>query len=233
MKNIIIDYRTNKESIFLLARLGYNIIETIPIKCLYEAVCGHPDMQLHYAGDNTVICAKEVYSYYKEKLPKEYNLICGSQPLKGIYPYDILYNTAVIGDLVICNEKYTAEEILEAYHRMGKKILNVKQGYAKCSIAVIGDNAAITSDEGIYKVLVENNINTFKTKPGSVKLSPLPYGFIGGCSGLLHKGLLAMNGNIDRHPEGKSIRDFCRSNGADILCLNKEALYDIGSIIVV
>lgn len=213
--------------------MGCNIIKTVHVKSLYEAVGGHPDMQLHYADNNTVICAKEVYSYYKEKLPKEYNLICGSQPLKDKYPYDILYNAAVIGDFVICNEKHTSKEILEVYRHIGKKILNVKQGYAKCSIAVISDNAAVTADEGIYKVLMKNNINTLKIKPGSVGLKTLPYGFIGGCSGLLRKGLLAVNGNIDRHPEGRLIRDFCRNNGTEILCLNEEELYDIGSIIII
>ena len=233
MKNVIIDYRADRESIFTLAQMEYNIIKTTPVKSLYEAVSGHPDMQLHFLGNNTVICAKEVYSYYKKKLPDEYNLICGAQPLRDKYPYDILYNAAVIGDFVICNEKYTAKEIIEEYTRIGKKILNVRQGYAKCSIAVVGDNAAITADEGIYKVLTKNNINTLKIETGSVRLKTLPYGFIGGCSGLLHKGLLAVNGNIDNHPQGDLIRDFCANNGTEILCLNKDDLYDIGSIIVI
>lgn len=233
MKNIILDYRTNKESISMLARMGYNIIKTTPVRSLYEAVSGHPDMQLHFMGDNKVVCAKEVYSYYKEKLPDRYNLICGSQSLQDTYPYDILYNAAVIGDFVVCNEKYTSKEILEEYSRIGKKILNVKQGYAKCSIAVISDKAAITADEGIYKTLMKNRINTLKIEPGYVRLKTLPYGFIGGCSGLLRKGLLAVNGNIDKHPEGSLIRGFCRRNGTEILCLNKEELYDIGSMIVI
>lgn len=233
MKTIIIDYRVDTKSIKKLTDIGFNVIKTIPVKKLYEAVNGHPDMQLHCIDKNTIICAKEVYEYYKEQLPESYNLICGKTGLKDKYPYDILYNAAVIGSFVICNEKYTADEILEAHRRDGRKIINVKQGYAKCSTAVVNECAAITADEGIYKALTENNIDALKINPGSIKLETMSYGFIGGCCGLIDNKTLAFNGDINKHQHGKLIIDFCISQGINVLCLNNKELYDIGTIMCI
>ena len=162
MKDIIIDYRTSAESIDKLTEFGFNIIKTMPVKSLYEAVNGHPDMQLHRIDKDTMVCAKEVYEYYKERLPKSYSLICGEAALESKYPYDILYNAAVIGGLVRCREKYTSKKILESHRRAGRKIVNVKQGYAKCSTAVVNEHSAVTADEGIYRALTENNIDALK-----------------------------------------------------------------------
>ncbi len=233
-KYVISDYRISEESIDNLNKYGINVIKTTPLKCLYEAVNGHPDMQLHYfERSNELLCAKEAYNYYKTVIPKGINLICDKEVLKDKYPYDILYNSAVIGNHVICNEKYTSKELLDKYKLDGKKIINVKQGYAKCSIAVIGQNAAITADEGIYKRLINSGIDTLKIQPGSIKLNTMSYGFIGGCCGLIKKNLLAVNGNLNLHPQSREIINFCEKHNVNIVELSKNNLYDIGSIIAI
>jgi hypothetical protein len=113
----------------------------------------------------------------------------------------------------------------------GRKILNVKQGYSKCSIAVIGTDAAITSDTGIYNTLIANGIDVLKIDSGSIRLDGVSYGFIGGVSGLIAPDVLAVNGNIEAHPESEKIKEFCNKHGVSILSLNNEELYDIGSIL--
>lgn len=230
-KYVIADYRISHESVISLEKHGINVIKTTPLSCLYEAVKGHPDMQVHYFADtNELLCAKEAYEYYKNIIPKNVNLICGAEELKEKYPFDILYNTAVVGNCVICNERYTAKEILTKYKKQGKKIINVKQGYAKCSTAIISENAAITADEGIYKQLTDNNIDALKITPGSIRLDTMSYGFIGGCCGLIDKNLLAVNGNINLHPNGDAIKSFCKKYDVEIFPLNNNELYDIGSL---
>ena len=48
----------------------------------------------------------------------------------------------------------------------GKRILHTNQSYAKCSSAVVGENAIITSDESIYRVCIENKIDVLKISVG-------------------------------------------------------------------
>ena len=232
-KTVVVDYRINAESVKTLEKYNISVIKTVPVPALYDAVNGHPDMQLHYIGNKRLICANEAYEYYKNILVDDYRLICGAAKLKGKYPYDILYNTAVIGNYAVCNEKYTAPEILEEYKNRDLKIINVKQGYSKCSIAVVSDNAAITADNGIYSALTSCGIDVLKINSGNIRLDGMSYGFIGGCCGLIDKKLLAFNGNVRLHPESGKITDFCKGYGVKIVSLNDEPLYDIGSIILI
>ena len=94
-------------------------------------------------------------------------------------------------------------------------------------------NAAITADEGIYKKLINNGIDTLKIQSGSIQLDTMSYGFIGGCCGLIGKNLLAVNGNLNLHPQSREIINFCEKHNVNIVELSKNNLYDIGSIIAI
>lgn len=226
MRKAIIDYRTDIETSAELTRLGFDVIYTKPIKALYKEVCGHADMQVHVT-DNKIICAPEVFNYYNN-LIDGFDVIKGSIKLTDKYPYDIAYNTCRIGDYAICKKQNTAPEILAEYDN----IINIKQGYAKCSLCVIGANSAITADNGLYKTLTENGIDVLKIRAGFISLYDM-IGFIGGASGLIDKNILAFNGNIKTHPDYCNIRDFCRNYGTEIINLNNGILTDIGSIIAI
>lgn len=228
-KYAIVDYRINKKSVNTLTKCKISVIYTKPIDILYDAVKGHTDMQIHYVGNKRFVCAAECYDYYRNQLPPEYEIICGKKPLQNKYPHDVLYNAAVIGDFAVCNKQYTSDEILLEYQ--DKTILNVKQGYAKCSTAVISKNAAITADNSIYKVLKKNGIDVLKIQPGSILLNGVSYGFIGGVCGLIASDCLAVNGNLSLHPDVDKIHHFCKQHGVNILQLNNEELYDVGSIV--
>lgn len=232
MKIAIIDNRSDEKTAYSLENMGLKVIPTITIPQLYDSVATHADMQIHYLGENRFVCAPEIFNYYRKSLPNDFTLIEGSQHIGSVYPYDIPYNAAVLKDWVICNSAYTAIEILSEYKRMNKNILNVKQGYSKCSTAVISDNAIITADDGIYKKAVLNNIDALKIKEGSVKLHGMDYGFIGGATGLINKYTLAVNGNINMHPDAGIIKDFCVHHNTEIITLQESELTDIGSIIV-
>ncbi len=229
VKCVIADYRINPESVDKLYSLGIKVIHTTAIKSIDDAVNGHPDMQIHHLGGNRFVCAKEAYRHYRTVLPEDAELICGSHLLKKQYPGDILYNTAVIGDYAVCNKKYTAKEIISKY----SDIIDVRQGYAKCSIAVVGERAAITSDIGIYKALTEHKIDTLLIDAGEIQLEGMSYGFIGGVCGLIAPDVLAVNGNLKMHSGYKEILNFCESHFVKILELNRETLCDIGSILPV
>ena len=225
---IIIDYRASDETIKELKNLGCHIIKTQPILSLYDEVRGHSDMQLHAAGDD-IICAPEAYKYYKSAICGK-KVVCGKSKLKPKYPYDIAYNTCRMGDYVICRENFTDSEILDRYRRMNLKILNTKQGYAKCSICVADKESAITADEGIYNLLIKCGMNVLKISSKGVDLYGMQ-GFIGGASGLINENLLAFNGDLKTHPDYENIKSFCRNLGVDTISLCSGPLKDIGSII--
>lgn len=224
---VIVDYRICQESVETLKKMGIDVMYSTPVKAFYKSVNGHPDMQIHHLGDNRFVCIKEVYDYYKERLPKSASLICCAENIGGKYPYDVLCNAAALGGAVVCNAKYSAAEIISQYER----VINVKQGYAKCSVAIISENAAITADSSIANAMTANGIDVLRINEGEIALDGMSYGFIGGACGLISNDILAVNGNIGRHSSYAEIKEFCEKYGVRIAELNDKPLYDIGSVI--
>lgn len=231
MRIAIVDVRADEKTVYALENIGLYVIPTIKIEHLYDTVASHADMQIHYLGKNRFICAPEAFEHYKKQLPEECILIKGSKSIGSKYPYDILYNAAVTDGFVICKARYTAIEILSEYEHMGKDILNVSQGYSKCSTAIVAGNAIITADEGIYKNAINNKIDTLKINEGHIELHGMSYGFIGGATGLIDKHMLAVNGDIKNHPDASNIQAFCKQHDTELLSLTNGTLKDIGTII--
>lgn len=230
VKYVITDYRISKDSLITLEELGIKTVLSCAVTALYDAVTGHPDMQIHHLSGNKFVTAPEAYEHFCKAMP-DADIIKGSKRLNNKYPDDIAYNAAAFGDYLICNSACTAIEILETYKVSNRTILNANQGYAKCSICVVSENAIITADDGIYKTAAEHGIDVLKIHEGHIKLKGLNYGFIGGSTGLISKNILAVNGNIKTHPDCDLIRDFCKQHGVNIISLNNGEIEDIGSII--
>lgn len=225
MKEVVVDYRADRESIHELKTLGLEVVCSAKVSALYSEVDGHPDMQLHFVNGKA-ICAPEVYGYYSKRLNIKSEK--GSLDIGSSYPHDICYNVCAVNGFALCLSRYTAPEILSEY----KKIIDTRQGYAKCSVCVVGSSAAITADDGIYRALVQNGIDALKITPGFVELYSMG-GFIGGASGMISDDCLAFNGELSTHPDCENIRAFCRSHGVYITELRSGALKDIGTIMLV
>ena len=229
VRGVLIDYRA--EYIFeKFDKLGIKVFKTPKLNIAYRAVSGHPDMLFHHVNENSSFVSPESYEYFTKLFPNE-NIISGNKKIKNTYPDDVAYNIARIDNFAILNEKYSEENILEYYKKNGVKLINVKQGYSKCSVCIVSDNAIITSDKSILKNAQLYGINALLIRPGYVKLKDLPYGFIGGASGLISKGILAFNGNIKKHSDYKEIKDFCLKFNVKAMSLHDDELEDIGSII--
>ena len=89
-------------------------------------------------------------------MPKKCTLIKGQNNIDSKYPYDVWYNATALKDYVICNKAYTDKTILDSHN---KEIINVKQGYSKCNICIVDNNAIITSDNGIAKTVAQKGID--------------------------------------------------------------------------
>ena len=230
MKSVVVDFRISNKSLKTLSDLGYEIIKTPKNEKVSAQICGHPDIILCKLKNHDFV----VDTTYRGLLSKKVhgcNLIEGSSVLKETYPYDIAYNCALVGNNLFCNEKYTDKSILNYCSQNSIKILNVKQGYAKCSICIVSDNAIITADKNIFDTAVKNKIDVLLIENEGIILNGYNEGFIGGATGLLEKNLLAVNGNIELHKNFISIKQFCKEYGVSIISLSDEPIYDVGSII--
>lgn len=111
------------------------------------------------------------------------------------------------------------------------EIININQGYAKCSICVIDEAAVITSDSGVYRILRKNNTAVLLITPGSIELKDMNYGFIGGASGCISNFNIAFFGNIGMHPNYKEILNFVSKYNKSVINLSKNLVCDLGTLI--
>lgn len=191
----------------------------------------HPDMFCFNLEKNKWIFYDEIYRINKNAIDKlNLDVIIEENPISCEYPRDIGLNAAMFGDNLICNVKHTNKKILDFAKKSGKNIIDVKQGYAKCSVCIVDEHSVITSDVSIYKEAARNKLEVLLIEKGHINLNGYDYGFIGGCSGLIHKNILAFTGNIKFHPDYETIKNFCEGRGVKIVSLSWQKLYDYGSI---
>ena len=147
------------------------------------------------------------------------------------YPKDVLLNCAIIGNKIICNLRTIAAEVLEFAESSGLTVINVNQGYSKCSICVVNENAIITDDESIFAAAGNFFNDTLFVSKGSIVLNGYNYGFIGGCCGKIDRNKIAFNGAIECHNDCNKILDFLKRNSVECIELHNERLCDIGGIL--
>lgn len=204
------------------------------IKNTLDAVSTHPDMQICHIGENTFVSASPLYEYYHNKLcVYGVNVIKGEKLILSTYPNDISYNVVITEKFLMHNLKHTEDTIMKSVESTGISIYNVKQGYTKCATCVIDSNALITSDEGIYKACITNNIDCLLAEKDYIKLGDRYDGFIGGCCGMIDYKTLLFCGDISAHKSYNEIVNFAAKYGVEIISSSDEILTDVGSIIPV
>ncbi|MDK2799477.1 MAG: hypothetical protein PWP27_994 [Clostridiales bacterium] len=232
VSHVIIDGRISSKILFTLKNLGITPVLTSVSNGLYPAVSCHPDMLIHPIGNDVLIVAPDIYEFIYSKLkPLNFKLIKGKSILKSNYPENIAYNVARIDNFAFHNVKYTDPMIREYFEQLNIKIINVKQGYTKCSTCIVNHQAIITSDKGIAKAADNYNIDVLLIEPGHILLPGLDYGFIGGATGLISKNLLAVSGRLDTHPNYADIIKFCSNYNVHVVNLGEQQVIDIGSIV--
>lgn len=229
-KILAVDSRISENSLIKLNEIGYNIIKIPPNPKFDSAVSAHPDMFIVKIGNKLFAdnCVKGLFTF----LPDVTILNREAAASENLYRYpgDIEFNCVQVGKNLICNKKHTHSEIIKYAESNNINIINVNQGYAKCSVCVVSDRGLITDDDSIAQKAKDNGIDVLKIKKGYVKLPGYDYGFIGGCCGLVENDLIVFNGKIENHPDYDKINEFCKHYGVRILSLSDEELYDIGTI---
>lgn len=236
MKNYaIIDERMSVKCKNALINEGFELIEVGSNPNLDIPISSHPDIFIFKYNDILIYehnmrhaLGKHLFDFDKNR----FKLIPGGTFSSEIkYPYDCAYNFAVCGMNLIGNIKYADKGIVDLIKLYKLKTIDTKQGYAKCNICIVSNNAIITEDKGIAKACTSTGIDVLLLDTNSVKLNGYKNGFIGGASGK-HNDKLYFCGCIEKHPEYERINQFCKRHNTIPVSLSNEDLYDYGSIIV-
>ena len=203
MRTCFVDYRISELEEKKLKDLNVNIIKVPKHPKLYDAIDGHPDIQINIINKNTLLLAKD-----------------SSEELFNSIKNDFIHNL-----------KFTDPKLMESVK--GKNLINIKQGYSKCSIAVVSEKALITSDKGIYKALKPYGFDILLIPSGDISLPGLDYGFIGGTCGLISKNKMAFFGNLENHSYGNDIKNFLLKYDVEPIYLSNSKLIDRGSILTI
>ncbi len=234
MKGAIIDFRADGAIVNNLERLGVKVIPSMENTEDAAALSGHPDMQICKCADDVYVCCPSCYEYYKNAL-SEFNvkIFKGDTSLDSNYPRDIAYNVAWIGKTAVHNFRYTDPVISAFFENAHVKMIDVSQGYSKCNICIVSEDAVITSDRGIYKSLTGAGLDTLLICEGYIDIHGWDCGFIGGACGMLGGDILAFCGDVSTHPDYEKIQEFCAKYNVKCLSLSNKRLMDMGSVITV
>ena len=230
----IVDQRVSISMKKALAELGFSVIPLPPFSRLSKPVASHPDMLIFPFEDRLFVHK----SYYKEAKgvideivsASGLSLALAETDISPAYPNDVALNLFCVGKSLIGKIVVLPKEVLEYARSKGYRVINTKQGYAKCSSIVLGENAVITADPSIEEAATMAGSEVLRISEGGVLLPPYPYGFLGGASGCT-KDTVYFCGDIEKHPDAEKISAFCQKNGYRAVSLSREPLTDMGSIL--
>ena len=212
---------------FLAAPLKDFCVETVLMPDITEVdarLSGHADLAALAIGEKMLLGGRA--GALIEPKVRDLGWKTELLPIKGDeYPDDAALNACVMGEYVIHNAGVSAVYDSE-------KFINIRQGYAKCSICPVTERALITSDMGIAKVCERAGFDVLRIRPGDVLLPGFEYGFIGGATFKLSPDVLAFTGDIYRHRDSAAIITFIKKYNVEPLCLTDGELLDIGSAVL-
>ena len=197
-----------------LERSGAKVITVEDFPSLGTGVSSHPDLMMCKMGaapDSPIVFASSVPS--------------------GPYPENAAYCALVVGRYFIHRLDITAPPLMAAALKLGLKLIDLRQGYAKCSSVAVDDHSLITADPGMISALSGlPELQVLPISPGHVELPGYKCGFLGGASGRVGDTII-FNGDLEFHPDHSAIISFIEKRGLKVKYFPGFPLMDIGSII--
>ncbi len=228
---------SNKALIRAITAFGYTPILLPPHPLLPKPIATHPDALLFFAPD--AVYTTQLYRSVAEKellllseLTDRPIRICRAELGYG-YHREILLNAVLIGNTLLCHPPDTATELTQDPKY---SVCAVRQGYVKCSVIPISDNALITADASIAKVAEKHGISVLSLSKNGCILNGYDTGFLGGaCSYAPYDPETApyFCGNLKNHPEADSVVAFCRQHKTEPISLTDAPLTDVGTVFLI
>ncbi|MBQ8208511.1 MAG: hypothetical protein IJZ89_07250, partial [Clostridia bacterium] len=154
-------------------------------EALAEPVSAHPDMLIFPCPEQRILFThKDYLSIAEDELGcLEFNILAIEEKAERDYPRDILLNAAVVGEKLIGRLAYISRSVMSYAQGRNMELIDVKQGYAKCSVCTVAENALITADPSISKAAKLGGIDVLDISEDGILLDGYDHGFIGGASG--------------------------------------------------
>ncbi|MGB4654026.1 MAG: DUF6873 family GME fold protein [Bacteroidales bacterium] len=228
---IIVSKNISKSAYQVLSKYGTVIpFETQGV--VYPAISDHPDIFFCNTPQGLVVAPNTPQSYIDILKENGVNFIFGSKILKNSYPNTAHYNVIITSQVILHNFNITDDVILNIAESHGLTKIHVNQGYARCTTVALNNNTWITSDEGMYKTLLNYGYKALLVNPECIKLSSFPNGFFGGICGICNN-MLFTNGKLNYFSNHNKIINFIKNSGVELVELGNYQPIDIGSIIFV
>lgn len=213
-----------------LISLGYKLICTDCVDEFISYEQNHADMQCITIDDTLFIL--DNCTVLKNRL-KNYtsNIIVTNKKADGKYPNNVLLNAKIIGNYLVGKIDALDSKLVDFCIKRGYTPINVKQGYSGCSTLKLTENAVITSDESIYRTLLNTDIDVLKISQNGIVLDGSKrgeQGLIGGASINLGDTILFF-GDITKREDYEKIAGFCHKHMVSIDYIADIPLTDIGS----
>ena len=222
-----------------LAAYGFTVVLLPSDHGLNAAVSTHADT-LVFSDGFVYIMNVDFCEGLPEELRQHFTAV-SDRPYGG-YPTDTAFNALCIGRHMFARLQSLAPSVRKYAEETGFTLVNVRQGYARCStLALPGARAAVTADEGMAAAMESVGIEVLRIRPGHIALDGCEYGFIGGasfvyeprnCCSISHRSRsVYFFGDLSRHPDGQVIAGFLAHRGYDAVSLGGE-LTDFGGAVV-
>lgn len=159
------------------------------------------------------------------------------------YPAEAAFNAACTGRYFIHKTDITSPRLLAAAKAADMELIDVRQGYCKCSTVIVDEDSIITYDKAIAAPCEAAGMSVLLVSPGHVMLRGYDTGFIGGASGRCDwpadacgasgrcESEIIFNGDLTAHPDYEAIVEFIEDRGLTCHWFRDYPLTDIGSII--
>ena len=220
-----------KDVISALESAKIAVVPVDPFENLPEGIASHADLQILHLGGKSLLTASCSNSCTDMLNMMGFDIKNAENDLDFSYPGDCLLNAEIIGKNIIVNPDIIDKNLLEFAEENNYNIIGVKQGYAKCSVLAVCEDAVITADPGIAKILQGKEIEVLKIKEGGIYLKGYDTGFIGGCGGMVEQKILGTAGNLKSIKDYENIKDFLRNRNIYAENLGGRMLRDIGGIL--
>lgn len=216
------------EFVCAIQKMGHKVISSDTVDIFPEPEQRHADMQV-LPIKNDVFILQECNGL-KCKLKKYNPIICRKSAGKR-YPENVILNFLYFKNCLFGKKNAIDNSVKEYCVNNNIKIVNVNQGYCRCSSLVVSNNAVITADKSIETALKSKEADVLRISEGHIRLKGFDYGFIGGASAEIDNTIYFF-GNIKNHPDYKIIKEFIYMHNKKIRILCQEMpLTDIGGLV--
>lgn len=211
-----------------LSNLGIKVIVLNENPNLDNEISAHADILLLHIGKNRFIIDNMQVKALKELFSVNAEVLTQSD-IRSPYPDDVKLNK-----LIFSNTVFALENNEDGFPNFSNNLNFVKtrQGYTKCSVCPVTDNALITDDLGLFNLL-NKSFDVLLVEKGDIALGNSHYGFIGGTAFKLEENKMFFNGNLKEHRNYNLIMEFLSKYGVEAVFNESRRLTDMGGAVLI